>query len=69
MLSISSDNYCFGNLGEKQKWTISDSACRGPLTEVVTLDSNPIESFDTTTGEFTLVSAYSAYGPQLTSVQ
>jgi len=60
----SSDNYCYGNLGTK-KWTISDSACRGPLTEVTTLDSTPIESFNTSTGEFTLVSAYADYGPQL----
>lgn len=60
----SSDNYCYGSLGTK-KWTISDSACRGPLTEVTTLDSTPIASFNTSTGEFTLVSAYAAYGPQL----
>lgn len=61
----SSDNYCYGNLGSGKKWTISDSACRGPLTDVTTLDSNPIASFDTTTGEFTLVSEYASYGPQL----
>ncbi|MBO7603324.1 MAG: DUF4957 domain-containing protein [Bacteroidales bacterium] len=60
----SSDNYCFGNLGEKE-WTISDSACRGPLTNVTTLDSNPIASFNTATGEFELVSAYKAFGPQI----
>ncbi|MBP5521519.1 MAG: hypothetical protein J6X82_03775, partial [Bacteroidales bacterium] len=60
----SSDNYCFGNLGEKE-WIISDSACRGPLTNVTTLDSNPIASFNTATGEFELVSAYKAFGPQI----
>ncbi len=59
----SSNNYCFGNLGEKD-WSICDAACRGPLTNVTVLDSNPIESFDTSTGKFTL-SAYAAYGPQL----
>ncbi len=60
----SSDNYCFGDLGEKT-WTISDSACRGPLTNVSVLETTPIESFNTSTGEFTLVNAYAAYGPQL----
>ena len=61
----SSDNYCYGSLGSGKKWTISDAACRGPLTEVTTLDSNPIASFDTSTGEFSLVPAYAAHGPQL----
>lgn len=66
---VSSDNYCYGSLGSGKKWTISDSACRGPLTEVATLDSNPIASFNTATGEFVLESGYQAFGPQLTSVQ
>lgn len=60
----SSDNYCFGNLGEKE-WTISDMACRGPLTNVTILESNPIKSFNTGTGEFELVSAYKAFGPKI----
>ena len=60
----SSNNYCFGKLGEKD-WTICDAACRGPLTNVAILDSNPIASFNTSTGEFTLESAYATYGPQL----
>ena len=60
----SSDNYCFGDLGEKT-WTISDSACRGPLTNVSVLETTPIESFNTSTGNFTLVSAYTGFGPQL----
>lgn len=60
----SSNNYCFGDLGQRT-WTISDAACRGPLTNVTVLDSNPIASFDTSTGEFTLESTYAAYGPQL----
>ncbi|MBP5559221.1 MAG: DUF4957 domain-containing protein [Bacteroidales bacterium] len=61
---VSSDNYCFGDLGEKT-WTISDQVCRGPLTDVTILDSNPIASFNDATGEFTLVSAYKAFGPQI----
>ena len=61
---VSSDNYCFGNLGEKT-WTISDQVCRGPLSDVTILDSNPIASFNEATGEFTLVSAYAAFGPQV----
>lgn len=60
----SSDNYCFGNLGEKE-WTISDMASRGPLTNVTVLESNPIASFNTSTGEFELVSEYKAFGPQI----
>lgn len=60
----SSDNYCYGNLGSKS-WTISDSNCRGPLTNVTTLASDPIASFVTSTGVFELVSPYDKYGPQL----
>lgn len=60
----SSDNYCYGSLGEKS-WTISDADCRGPLTNVTTLDANPIASFITSTGEFELIPAYASYGPQL----
>ena len=60
----SSDNYCFGDLGEKS-WSISDSDYRGPLTNVTTLSTNPIASFSTSTGEFELVNAYKLYGPQL----
>ncbi len=60
----SSDNYCFGDLGEKT-WTISDQVCRGPLTDVTILDSTPIASFNAATGEFELVSAYKAFGPQI----
>ena len=60
----SSDNYCYGSLGEKS-WTISDADCRGPLTNVTTLDANPIASFNTSTGEFELIPAYASYGPQL----
>lgn len=60
----SSDNYCYGNLGTKS-WTISDANCRGPLTDVTTLDSTPIASFVTSTGVFELVSPYDTFGPQL----
>ncbi len=59
----SSNNYCYGNLGSK-KWSISDAACRGPLTNVTTLTETPIDTADTATGTFTLTSTYSAYGPQ-----
>lgn len=59
----SSDNYCYGNLGEAD-WSISDAACRGPLTNVTTLTETPIATADTATGTFTLTSTYSAYGPQ-----
>lgn len=59
----SSNNYCFGDLGSKS-WTISDTACRGPLTNVTVLDSTPISSFDDSTGEFVLTSTYQTYGPQ-----
>ena len=60
----SSNNYCFGDLGTKS-WSISDTKYRGPLTNVTTLDSNPIKSFDITSGVFELVDAYKAYGPQI----
>lgn len=60
----SSNNYCFGDLGEKS-WSISDEKYRGPLTNVKTLDANPIASFNTSTGEFELIPAYASYGPQL----
>lgn len=60
----SSNNYCYGNLGTKS-WSISDSDCRGPLTNVTTLDSTPIKSFVTSTGVFELVSPYDTFGPQL----
>lgn len=59
----SSNNYCFGDLGSKS-WSISDTACRGPLTNVTVLDSTPISSFDDSTGEFVLTSTYQTYGPQ-----
>ena len=59
----SSNNYCYGNLGSK-KWSISDAACRGPLTNVTTLTETPIATAHTATGTFTLTSTYSAYGPQ-----
>ncbi len=59
----SSDNYCYGDLGEKE-WSISDAACRGPLTNVTTLTETPIATADIATGTFTLTSTYSAYGPQ-----
>ena len=59
----SSNNYCYGNLGSK-KWSISDAACRGPLTNVTTLTEPPIDPADTATGTFTLTTTYSAYGPQ-----
>lgn len=61
----SSDNYCYGSLGDKKSWTISDADCRGPLTNVTTLDANPIASFNTSTGEFEMIPAYASYGPRL----
>ena len=60
----SSNNYCYGDLGGKA-WAISDAKYRGPLTNVTTLDTNPISSFNISTGEFELTGAYSTYGPQL----
>lgn len=60
----SSDNYCYGDLGEKE-WSIADTKYRGPLTNVTTLATNPISSFNLSTGEFVLEGAYSTYGPQL----
>ena len=67
----SSANYCFGALGKNSdgskdlSWSISDAAYRGPLTNVTKLDTNPIASFNTSTGEFELIPAYASYGPQL----
>lgn len=65
----SSNNYCYGTLIDKdnnpKSWTMSDLKDRSGLTNVKTLTSNPIESFNTSTGEFTLVGDYAAYGPQL----
>lgn len=64
----SSNNYCYGNLGESG-WSISDSACRGPLSNVTDVTTtpgvNPVLSFNQTTGEFVLSGDYSAYGPRL----
>lgn len=67
----SSNNYCFGNLGKNSdgtkdlSWSISDTVYRGPLTNVKKIDTNPIASFKTDTGEFELIPAYASYGPQL----
>ena len=63
-IGASSNNYCFGDLGTKS-WSISDEKYRGPLTNVKKLDTNPIASFNTSTGEFELISEYATYGPQL----
>lgn len=59
----SSDNYCYGDLGGKS-WTISDSDCRGPLTNVTTITTDPIQSFDAATGAFVIINDYKSYGPQ-----
>ncbi|NLZ50728.1 MAG: DUF4957 domain-containing protein [Rikenellaceae bacterium] len=60
----SSHNYCYGTLAEGKKWTISDLKDRGPLSDVTTLDTDPIVSFNQITGEFTLAEDYKTYGPQ-----
>jgi hypothetical protein len=60
----SSHNYCYGTLAGGKKWTISDLKDRSTLTDVTTLDIDPITSFNKTTGEFTLAEDYKTYGPQ-----
>lgn len=61
----SSDNYCYGNLGSSSSWSISDSNCRGPLSNVTTLSANPIKSFNISSGVFELEDDYKTYGPQI----
>ena len=61
----SSYNYCYGNLSGT--WSMAPSGYNGPLSEVVNLTSgtDPVSSFNTSTGEFVLIPAYASYGPQL----
>lgn len=60
----SSNNYCYGTLVGKT-WSISDSKDRSGLSNVTIADTNPIQSFNTSTGEFVLSGDYSAYGPRI----
>lgn len=61
----SSYNYCYGNLSGT--WSMAPSGYNGPLSEVVNLTSgtDPVSSFNISTGEFELIPAYASYGPQL----
>ena len=60
-----SDNYCYGTLAGGKSWTIADAKDKSGLSNVTTLDMNPIASFDTATGAFTLVDEYKEFGPQI----
>lgn len=64
--SVAENNYYWGTLASSRNWSLADSKFRGTnMANVVACTENPLASFDTSTGEFTLVSAYAAYGPQL----
>lgn len=63
----SSYNYCYGALSGKV-WSMADPKYIGPLSEVENLTesgTDPIASFNPSTGEFELIPAYASYGPQL----
>ena len=64
--SVAENNYYWGTLASSRNWSLADSKFRGTnMANVTACTENPLSSFDTSTGEFSLVPAYAAYGPQL----
>lgn len=59
------DNVAYGTLSpDGKKWTIADNTTNTGMEALEVATGDPIASADTATGTFTLVPAYTAYGPQ-----